>query len=99
MRKSIITFGIILAILAVDLAAVAASAAGPNAGKRVVVVTERIDQPGRHESIHHSFVIGDQDRVYVTRHEAEIVHTDTGLSDEVVFEGSFGNMTVSRLQR
>ena len=89
---------VVLAALSVFLLA-AGSNPGPLAGKRVVVVTERIDQPGRHESIPHTFIIDTNDRVYITRHEASIVHTDTGLEDEVVFEGTFGNMTVSRVQR
>jgi len=75
---------------------------GPNAGKRIVVVTERIDQPGRHESIPHTFIMGDQDRLYVTRHDAYLVHTDTGQTEEVEFQGTpigFGNVTVSRVQR
>lgn len=76
-----------------------AASPGPLAGKRVLVVTERIDVPGRHESIPHTFVLDTNDRVYITRHEAEVVHTDLGTSDEVVFEGTFGNATVSRVQR
>lgn len=93
-------FLILIALLVAATAAQAQAAQpGPLAGKRVVVVTERIDVPGRHVSIPHTFVIDTNDRVYVTRHEAEVIHTDTGLSDEVVFEGTFGNMTVSRVQR
>lgn len=90
---------ILLPVAAVLGISATVSAAGPNAGKRVVVVTERISEPGRHESIHHTFIIGDQDRVYVTRHDAYIIHTDTGLTDEIEFTGTFGNMTVSRLGR
>jgi len=98
-------FCAIAAAATLAMAAVVATASspqpGPNAGKRIVVVTERIDQPGRHESIPHTFIMGDQDRLYVTRHDAYLIHTDTGQTEEVEFQGTpigFGNVTVSRVQ-
>lgn len=88
--------------IVVGTAVVQTAAATSSPGKRVVVVTERIDQPGQHESIPHTFILDTDDRLYVTRHDAYLIHTDTGLTDEVEFQGTpigFGNLTVSRVGR
>lgn len=85
------------AILA-GLVLVAGASAGPLAGKRVVVVTTRDDLTGaKHQR---TYTLGDDDRLYVTRRETEVVHTATGTSTEDVYPGRFrfGNVTVSRVQ-
>lgn len=74
------------------------TSAGPLAGKRSVVVTVRDDSTGA--KLRYPFTMGDTDRLYVTRREAEVVHTADGTSDEVVYPAGyrFGNVTVTRLQ-
>jgi len=85
------------AVLLVGQAA-SSTAAGPLAGKRVVVVTVRNDATG--EKLQYPFTMADTDRLYVTRIEAEVVHTADGTSDEVIYPKPYrlGNVTVSRVQ-
>lgn len=84
------------AVLAV--AGASSSSAGPLAGKRSVVVTVRNDSTGDKQRI--TFTMADTDRLYVTRVEAEVVHTADGSSYEVAYPSGyrFGNVTVSRVQ-
>jgi hypothetical protein len=80
------------------LVAASSSSAGPLTGKRSVVVTVRNDATAEKQRF--TFVMADTDRLYVTRIEAEVVHTADGTSDEVVYPAGFklGNVTVTRVQ-
>lgn len=99
MTRRIVPIFVAVALLAVELAVFSgSSSAGPLAGKRSVVVTVRDDSTGA--KLRYPFTMVDTDRLYVTRREAEVVHTADGTSDEVVYPAGyrFGNVTVTRLQ-
>lgn len=98
-RQALVAMPAVLYLAAVALGFTSAPAsAGPLAGKRSVVVTVRNDATG--EKLQYPFTMGDTDRLYVTRIEAEVVHTADGTSTEVVYPAGYrlGNVTVSRLQ-
>ena len=97
MRRLLLIAAIAGAVIAAS-ASSSSAAGGPNAGKRIVVVTTRDDKTGLKQQF--TFTMADTDRLYVTRIEAEVVHTADGTSDEVVYPAGYklGNVTVSRVQ-
>lgn len=96
LRHTIRTLGIVLIVAAMFAPM---TSAGPLTGKRSVVVTVRNDATG--EKLQYPFTMIDTDRLYVTRTEAEVIHTADGTSDEVIYPAGYrlGNVTVTRVQR
>jgi len=82
-------------LIAAALLAVSATAASSatTSGTRTLTVTSRVDATG--VKTVDKFTVAATDRVYITRTEAEVIHSD-GTSSEVVFAGRFGNATLSK---
>jgi len=81
-------------LIAAALLAVSATASSATtSGTRTLTVTSRVDATG--VKTVDKFTVAATDRIYITRTEAEVIHSD-GTSSEVVFAGRFGNATLSK---
>jgi hypothetical protein len=82
------------ALLALAVSA-PSSTASPLAGLRVLTVTDREADGTKHVN---SFFVSDTDRVYITRTEVDVIHSDGSVAG-VDFYGKFGNMTLSKVKK